>query len=509
MAIFEGAGEARDKRETVTVPPEKLAYRGRQYTVPVGLFINNEFVQSVSGKKFPTVNPATEEPILEFYEGDASDVDIAVSAASAAFAEWSKVAPATRGLLLAKLADRIEANAEELAELESLGNGKPKSVALQADLPLTVATFRYYAGWSDKIVGKVVDTSPDFHTYTRHEPIGVVGQIIPWNFPLLMLAWKIAPALACGNTIVLKTSEKTPMTALKIAELIVDVGFAPGVVNIISGYGPTAGHAIATHKDIHKVAFTGSTASGKKVAVAAAESNMKKVTMELGGKSPNIIFPDADLDQACQSAFMGIFFNCGQCCCAGSRVFVHEKIYDAFIAKFKALMDRSCVGDPFDSDTTVGPIVDKLQFDRVSNYIKAGIAEGASVEHTASKPRKRRGYFIAPTLFTNVKDEMGIAQEEIFGPVVCVLKFSRADEVIKRANATTYGLAAAVHTKDLQTAIKMTNELQAGTVWVNCYNVFNTAMPFGGYKQSGVGRELGEYALSEYTQVKSVVMKVA
>ncbi|KAH6569749.1 hypothetical protein BASA50_009744 [Batrachochytrium salamandrivorans] len=485
-----------------------IAHKGSKYQVPTGLFINNQFVPSISGRTFPSTNPATGKVFLEFCEADKADVDVAVAAAKAALKGWQMVPSPARGVLMWKLADLIEKNAKELAELESLDNGKPVGVAFAADLPLTVACLRYYAGWSDKNTGQLVDATPTQHTFTRHEPIGVVGQIIPWNFPLLMLAWKLGPALACGNVVIVKTSEKTPLTALKVAELIVEAGFPPGVVNILSGYGPTAGDAIARHLDISKVAFTGSTVTGRKVAIAAAESNLKKVTLELGGKSPNIIFPDADLDSAIKFASMGIFFNAGQCCCAGSRVFVHEDVYDEFVSKFEKSMAAVKTGDPFDANNDQGAIVDKLQYDRVLSYIDIGRQEGARVISGAT-PLGSDGYFIAPTLITDVKDSMRISKEEIFGPVVCVLKFKTVEEVLERANNSTYGLAAGVHTKDIRTALRMSNELKAGTVWVNQYNAFHAQMPFGGFKESGVGRELGQYALAEYSQIKSVMINLA
>jgi aldehyde dehydrogenase (NAD+) len=391
-----------------------------------------------------------------------------------------------------------------LAELESLDNGKPVSIAAAVDLPSTISHLRYFAGWADKIHGKTIDVGDKFTAHTRIEPFGVVGQIIPWNFPLLMLSWKWGPALACGNTVVMKSSEKTPLTALKVCELVIEAGFPPGVVNVLSGYGPTAGQAIAEHMDIKKVAFTGSTAVGRKVMSAAAQSNLKKVSLELGGKSPNIIFPDADLDAAIRWASIGIFFNQGQCCSAGSRMFIHEAIYDEFIRKFKENASAIKIGDPLRPESQHGPLVDNLQFDRVQNYIQKGKEEGATIEVGGERVGEE-GYFIPPTLFTGVTDEMTIAKEEIFGPVVCALKFKTEEEVIERANNTPYGLAAAVHTQNISTALRVSRALEAGTVWINCYNVFFHQVPFGGYKASGVGREMSEYALQEYSQVKAVI----
>jgi len=476
----------------------------KAYEMPIGLFINNEFVPSVSGKKFDTVFPATGEKLVSVYEADKEDVDKAVQAAKKAFVSWRKVLPAQRGRLLNKLADLIERDSKILAEIESIDNGKPFSIACVVDLPASISHIRYFAGWADKIHGKTMDLGESYTGHTRHEPFGVVGQIIPWNFPLLMLAWKWGPAIATGNTIVMKTSEKTPLSALKLCELVVEAGFPPGVINVLSGYGPTAGQAIAEHPEIKKVAFTGSTAVGRKIMIAAANSNLKKVSLELGGKSPNIVFPDADLTNAINFATSGIFFNHGQCCTAGSRVFVHEDIYDEFIKRFKEESLKHVIGDPLQATTTHGPLVDKIQHDRVLKYIEQGKQAGAFCEFGGSR-HGDKGYFVLPTLFSSVSDDMVIAKEEIFGPVACAMKFKTEEEVIERANNTSYGLAAAVHTKDVRIANRIANKLEAGTVWINCYNSTFDQMPFGGYKGSGLGRELSEYALQEYTQVKSII----
>ena len=401
----------------------------------------------------------------------------------------------------------IEQHADELAELETLDNGKPVAVARAADLPLTVACYRYYAGWADKIQGKTIPIAGDYFCYTRLEPVGVVGQIIPWNFPLLMQAWKLAPALAAGNTVVLKPAEQTPLTALRVGELIVEAGFPAGVVNILPGYGPTAGAAIANHMDVDKVAFTGSTEVGHLVMEAAARSNLKRVTLELGGKSPNIIFADADMDQAVEGSHFALFFNQGQCCCAGSRAFVEEKAYDEFVERSVARAKKRTVGDPFESTTEQGPQVDDAQFEKVMSYIDGGKREGASLLCGGERVGNR-GYFIEPTVFANVSDDMKIAQEEIFGPVMSIIKFKDLDEVIERANTTMYGLAAAVWTRDITKAHAISNNVRAGTVWVNCYDVFDAAAPFGRFKQSGIGRELGEYGLQQYTEVKTVTVKL-
>jgi aldehyde dehydrogenase (NAD+) len=473
------------------------------------LLINNEWVSSSSGKTFPTINPATGEEICRVAEADSADVDRAVKAARTAFdrGPWRRMAAADRGQMLHRLADLIEQNADELAQLESLDNGKPYHVAKAADLPLTVGCYRYYAGWADKIQGKTIPIAGDYFCYTRHEPVGVVGQIIPWNFPLLMQAWKLGPALAAGNTVVLKPAEQTPLTALRVGELILEAGFPAGVVNILPGYGPTAGGAIARHADVDKVAFTGSTEVGHLIMEAAAQTNLKRVTLELGGKSPNIIFADADMDEAIEGAHFALFFNQGQCCCAGSRLFVEEKCYDQFVEKSVARAKKRTVGDPFDPKTEQGPQVDQAQFDKVMGYIETGKREGASLL-VGGKRVGNRGYFIEPTVFAGVKDEMKIAQEEIFGPVMSILKFKDIDEVVDRANTTMYGLAAAVWTRDIGKAHAVANKVRAGTVWVNCFDVFDAAAPFGGFKQSGIGRELGEYGLQQYTEVKTVTVKL-
>ncbi len=473
------------------------------------LLINNRWVPSESGKTFATVNPSTGEEICQIAEADAADVDKAVNAARRAFEHgaWRKIPASERGRLLHRLADLIEKNADELAALESLDNGKPVSIAKAVDVAATVGCFRYFAGWSDKVHGKTIPVDGDFFCYTRHEPVGVVGQIIPWNFPMLMLAWKLAPALATGNTVVMKPAEQTPLSALRIGELIVEAGFPEGVVNLLPGFGPTAGAAIAHHMDVDKVAFTGSTEVGRLIMEAAAKSNLKRITLELGGKSPNIVFADTDLDEAVEGAHFGLFFNHGQCCCAGSRVFVEEKIYDQFVEKSGARARKTTVGDPFDPKTEQGPQVDQTQFDKVMGYIESGRDEGAKLVCGGGRVGDR-GYFIQPTVFADVQDEMKIAREEIFGPVMSIIPFKSAEEVVDRANRTTYGLAAAVWTRDIKKAHAIANNVRAGTVWVNCYNVLDTRAPFGGFKQSGIGRELGEYGLQQYTEVKTVTVKL-
>lgn len=478
------------------------------YTQPTGLFINNEWVEGVDKKTFEVINPSTEEVITSVSEATEKDVDIAVSAARKAFnGEWRKTTPFDRSRLLNKLADLVEKNVDLLAAVESLDNGKSINMA-KGDLGAVIGCIRYYAGWADKITGKTIDVNSDSFHYTRSEPIGVCAQIIPWNFPILMLSWKIAPALATGNTIVMKTAEQTPLSALVFANLIKEAGFPPGVFNLLSGFGKVAGAALSSHMDVDKIAFTGSTLVGRTIMKAAASSNLKKVTLELGGKSPNIVFNDADIEQAVSWVNFGIYYNHGQCCCAGTRIYVQEGVYDKFLAAFKKRAEQNKVGDPFKEDTFQGPQVSQLQFDRIMGYIKSGKEEGATVE-TGGERHGDKGYFIQPTIFSNVKPDMKIMREEIFGPVCAIAKFKDEEEVIALGNDSTYGLAAAVHTKDLNTAIRVSNSLKAGTVWVNCYNLLHQQVPFGGYKESGIGRELGEAALANYTQNKSVAIRLA
>ncbi len=474
------------------------------------ILIDNKWVDSVSGKTFETINPATGEVLAKVAEADAADVDLAVKAARKAFhskAPWRRMSAAERGKLMNRLADLMEKNADELATLESLDNGKPRHIARAADLPLSIACYRYYAGWADKIQGKTIPVSGDYFCYTRHEPVGVVGQIIPWNFPLLMQAWKLAPALACGNTVILKVAEQTPLSALRVGELILEAGFPEGVVNILPGYGPTAGAALARHMDVDKVAFTGSTEVGHLIMKAAAETNLKRVTLELGGKSPNIVFGDADIEQAVEGSHFALFFNQGQCCCAGSRLFVEENIYDEFVERSAARAKRRTVGNPLDKNTEQGPQVDHEQFNKVMGYVESGKEQGAKLMCGGERVGER-GYFVAPTVFADVKDDMKIAQEEIFGPVMSILKFKDVDDLVERANKTIYGLAAAVWTRDISRAHHIANNVRAGTVWVNCFDVFDAGAPFGGFKQSGIGRELGEYGLQQYSEIKTVTVKL-
>ena len=473
------------------------------------LFINGKWVNSISGKTFATLNPSTGQEICQVAEADSADVDLAVKAARKAFESgpWKKMSAAERGRRINKLADLMEQNLPELAALESLDNGKPLRDSLNADLPLSIKAYRYYAGWCDKTHGKTIPVEGEYFCYTKHEPVGVVGQIIPWNFPLLMTAWKWAPALATGCTIVLKPAEQTPLTAMRMAALAQEADIPDGVINVLPGFGPTAGAAITSHMDIDKVAFTGEGSTGQLVMQAAAKSNLKRVSLELGGKSPNVVFADADLDAAVEGAYFGLFFNQGQCCCAGSRLFVEENIHDAFVEKLVARAKKQRLGDPFDMATTQGPQISQEQCDRIMGYIDIGISEGANLL-SGGKRVGNKGYFIQPTIFDGVKDNMRIAKEEIFGPVMNILKFKDVDEVVQRGNKTFYGLAAAIWTKDITKAHRLANSLRAGTVWVNCYDVFDAAAPFGGFKMSGIGRELGEYALSLYTEVKTVYINL-
>jgi phenylacetaldehyde dehydrogenase len=472
------------------------------------MLINGKWVDSASGKTFPTYNPATGEVLSHVAEGDREDIDRAVKAARAAFeaGPWSKISPSERGRMMWRLADLIEKHTEEFAQLESLDNGKPLKIARIADLPLAVDHFRYYAGWATKIEGNTIPMGlarqGSYHAYTVREPVGVVGQIIPWNFPLLMAAWKLGPALATGCTVILKPAEQTPLTALRLGELIQEAGFPDGVVNIVPGYGETAGAALAAHMDVDKIAFTGSTEVGKLI-IHAAEGNLKKVSLELGGKSPNIVMDDADLDSAIPGASMAIFFNQGQCCCAGSRLFVEKKVFDKVVDGISQAASKIRVRPGLDPDSDLGPLVSEEQLNRVCGYLESGLKEGAKAVVGGSREGDK-GYFVKPTVLVNTNDKMKVVREEIFGPVVTATPFSDMNEIVSRANDTVYGLAAGVWTRDVKKAHAIASKLKAGTVWINCYNVFDAALPFGGYKQSGWGREMGHEVLKNYTEVKSV-----
>ncbi|XP_050403718.1 aldehyde dehydrogenase 1A1 isoform X1 [Patella vulgata] len=475
------------------------------------LFINNEFVDAVGGKTFPVYNPSTEQKIADVSEGDKADVDKAVNAAKAAFefgSPWQQMDASGRGRLLLKLADLIDRDAVYLSSLETFDNGKIFKESVYVDLFGSSGVLRYYAGWCDKIQGKTIPIDGNFFCYTRREPVGICGQIIPWNFPMPMMMWKIGPALACGNVVVLKPAEQTPLNALYIASLIKEAGFPPGVVNVIPGYGPTAGAAITNHPDINKIAFTGSTETGKLIMKTAAET-MKRVTLELGGKSPIVVFDDVeDIDKAVEIAHEAVYFAAGQCCAAGSRTYVHEAIYDEFVKKTVERARNRTVGDPFNDDVEMGPQIDSVQFDKILNLVESGKEEGAVLE-CGGKRHGTTGYFIEPTVFSNVTENMRICREEIFGPVQTLMKFSTMEEVIKKANESCYGLAAGILTGSIDKALQFTSRVKAGTVWVNWYNFLTSQTPFGGFKESGIGRELGEDSINAYTETKTVTIKTS
>jgi phenylacetaldehyde dehydrogenase len=499
----------------IAVSPIQIDSRVSEFiSKPRKMLIDGKWLDAVSGKTFATYNPATGEVLAQVAEGDKQDIDLAVKAARKAFdsGPWSRMTASERGKLVWKLADLLEEHIEEFATLETLDNGKPLTVARGADVPLAIEMFRYMAGWATKLEGTTIPLSVpytpgvNYHAYTLREPVGVVGQIIPWNFPLLMAAWKLAPALATGCTVILKPAEQTPLSALRLGELITEAGFPDGVVNVVPGFGETAGAALAAHDLVDKIAFTGSTEVGKLI-VHAATGNLKKVSLELGGKSPNVVFKDADLDIAIGGAASAIFFNHGQCCCAGSRLYVERPVFDQVIEGVAAKAAKIKVGAGLDPKTHMGPLVSEEQLQRVCNYLEIGMAEGAKAASGGHKI-DGKGYFVEPTVLVNTTESMKVVKEEIFGPVVTAIPFDNPEELLNRANDSIYGLAAGIWTHDITKAHRTAAMLRAGTVWINCYNIFDAALPFGGYKQSGGGREMGKDVLNLYTQTKAVCARI-
>ncbi|RMY40559.1 hypothetical protein D0866_01181 [Hortaea werneckii] len=487
---------------------ELTAPNGKKYTQPTGLFINNEWVASSKGNKITSINPTDESEIASVHAAEPEDVDKAVEAARAAFKRpWRDMSPSERGDLMFKLSQLVEENKELLATIETWDNGKPYQVALNEDLAEVSGCLKYYAGYADKVHGQVIDTGSAKLAYTIREPVGVCGQIIPWNYPLGMAAWKLGPALACGNTVVLKAAEQTPLSILVFANLVKEAGFPPGVLNILNGHGRVAGAAIAQHMGIDKIAFTGSTATGKEIMKSAAV-NMKNITLETGGKSPLLVFDDADLDQAVKWSHIGIMSNMGQICTATSRILVQEGVYDKFVEAFKDYVGKtSKIGDPFSDETFQGPQVTKAQYERVLSYIEAGKSDGATLAMGGEAYKNvgnGKGFFVSPTVFTNVKSDMRVFREEVFGPFVVIASFKTEEEALEKANDTTYGLGSAVFTKDIVKAHRIARKIEAGMVWINSSQDSDYRIPFGGVKQSGIGRELGEAGLEAYSNKKAV-----
>lgn len=501
-----GRGQLRCLSHLPMSTPVKLP-NGLEYDQPTGLFINNRFVPSRQHKTFEVINPSTEEEICHVYEGREEDVDAAVDAADEAFknGSWSTIEPLERGKALNRLADLIEKDADVIASIETLDNGKAISNS-RIDLQLVVNYLRYCGGAADKFDGRLVDCGKTHFSYTKREPLGVCGQVIPWNFPLLMWSWKVGPALAAGNTVVLKPAESTPLSALYVSQYVAKAGIPPGVVNIVSGFGRIVGESLSLHPKVKKIAFTGSTPTGIHIYQNAALS-LKKVTLELGGKSPNIVFADADMAMAVQNIILGIYFNAGEVCSAGSRVYVEESAYDALVESFIEASEKLKVGDPFDESTFQGAQTSQNQLSKILGYVDVGRKEGATLLAGGERVGDK-GYFIKPTIFGNVKEDMRIVKEEIFGPVVTITKFKTLDEVVDLANDSQYGLAAGIHTTNINNAIKVSDRLKAGTVWVNTYNDFHHGVPFGGYNASGLGREMGQEGFEGYTQAKAVRIKL-
>lgn len=488
----------------------KASLLSRNFSVDVkqtNLFINNKFTPSSSGATFDTINPATEEKIASVAEATAADVDAAVEAARAAFnGPWRTMDAVDRGRLLYRLADLIEQNGEELAQLEALDAGKPRFFTRVLDVQQCINVLRYYAGWADKVHGSTIPIPGKYLCYTKQEPVGVCGQIIPWNFPLIMMSWKLGPALTTGNTVVLKPAEQTSLTALRVCELIVEAGFPEGVVNVVTGGGASVGAHLAQHPKVDKIAFTGSTQTGMNIMRSSHVDNLKRITLELGGKSANIILDDADIDAAIQQSQIGLFFNAGQVCISGSRVYVQEGIYDEFVRRSAEAASSMKIGDPFDLSVMHGPQIDGNQFKKILRYVESGKKDGARLV-CGGKRWGDKGFYIEPTVFADVTEDMAIAREEIFGPVMSIIKFKTIDEVIERANNSEFGLGAGVFTSNLDNAIKISNSVRAGTVYVNCYTVIEANTPFGGFKNSGIGREQGELGLRNYLENKTVIIK--